>query len=300
MSRPEDLDAYWQRVEAELAALPAAAEEEPLPLRSTEFADCSGVRLTSIGPYRVFGYLSIPKGEGPFPALFHVPRLGSVVDVLPQGDPQARRGRYVTFSLSFRGQRRSDQPYAAAFPGLFTDGIEQPESYLFRGILADLARGLEYLLARPEVDRKRVVVVGVNDVALLLAALRPQVTHLVSPLGPFYDAQAAAEATGEYPLEEINDLLRAAPERAGALFRTLSYFDPIHLAGRVQAACLLWCGPKGTSHGPDWARPLTDKIAGPVTLRPTARSSYEDGRVQEEWITRQLGFEEPIYPEAWR
>jgi cephalosporin-C deacetylase len=296
---PVDLDAYWQRVDAELAALPAAPEEEPLPLRSTDFADCYTVRLTSIGPYRLFAYLSIPHGDGPFPALYQVPRLMSVVEVLAQGDPHARRGRYVTFSLAFRGQRNADQPYAAPFPGLLTEGIESAEGYLFRGIVADVLRGLEYLLARPEVDPVRVVASGSSDLALLLAGLRPQVTHVVTSVGPFYDVRTAAAATGEYPLEEINDYLRMHPERAEQTFGTLAYFDPRHLAERIRAICLLWAGPEESAFGPEWLRPLAETIGGPVEVQPTRQSSYQDGKLKEDWITRQLDFAEPIYPEAW-
>ena len=66
-SRPEDFDAYWQQVCRELEVTPIAAEEEHLPIRSTEFCECYTVRFTGIGPYRLFGYLSIPHGDGPFP-----------------------------------------------------------------------------------------------------------------------------------------------------------------------------------------------------------------------------------------
>jgi cephalosporin-C deacetylase len=297
--RPVDFADYWQRVEAELAALPAAPEEEPLPLRSTEFADCYTVRLTGIGPYRLFAYLSLPRGNGPFPALYQVPRLMSVVEVLTQGDPHARRGRYVTFSLAFRGQRNADQPYAAPFPGLLTEGIESPERYLFRGVVADVLRGLEYLVARPEVDPTRVVAAGSSDLALLLAGMRPQVTHIVTSVGPFYEAGTAATATGEHPVEEFDDYLRIHPERAEQVFGTLAYFDPQHLAERIKATCLLWAGPEGSVLGPEWLQPLAAAIPGPVEVQATRQSSYQDGKLKEDWITRQLGFAEPIYPEAW-
>ena len=66
--RPADFEAYWDGVDAELARYPMAAEMERNALRSTEFSTVYNVRLTSIGPYRIFGYYSVPVGDGPFPA----------------------------------------------------------------------------------------------------------------------------------------------------------------------------------------------------------------------------------------
>ena len=108
--RPDDFDAYWERVLQELDGMPIAAEEEEHPIRSTDFCTAYRVRLTSIGPYRIFGYLSIPKGEGPFPALIYLTRLQSVVEIIPQGDANEKRRRFVTFGLAARGQRNADKP----------------------------------------------------------------------------------------------------------------------------------------------------------------------------------------------
>ncbi|MDQ6603742.1 MAG: acetylxylan esterase, partial [Chloroflexota bacterium] len=67
--RPGDFDTYWDEVDAELAHYPLAVEMERNALRSSEFSTVFNVRLTSIGPYRIFGYYSVPVGDGPFPGL---------------------------------------------------------------------------------------------------------------------------------------------------------------------------------------------------------------------------------------
>ena len=73
------MTSYWNDVLAALALYPARPEIEALPLRSTAFATLYGVRLTSLGPYRLFGYLSIPAGAGPFPAIYYPPKYQSVL-----------------------------------------------------------------------------------------------------------------------------------------------------------------------------------------------------------------------------
>ena len=62
---PADFAAYWQGALDELAQTPAAPEVSPLPIRDTDYATMHVVKLTSIGPYRLFAYLSIPRGARP-------------------------------------------------------------------------------------------------------------------------------------------------------------------------------------------------------------------------------------------
>ena len=96
-SKPQDFGKYWYNVSKELAEIDLAAEIAPIPRHSTEFADAYGVHITSIGPYRLYGYLSIPKGEGTFPARYYVPKNGSVLELIPQGSANRIREKYIIF-----------------------------------------------------------------------------------------------------------------------------------------------------------------------------------------------------------
>ena len=298
-ARPTGFDEYWDAVIAELDATPAEPEVEVIPLRETEFATLRGVRLTGIGPYRLFGYLSVPKREGPFPAIYWPPKYASVLEIIPQGTANAVRGEFVTFSLAGRGQRNSDQPFAAMFPGLVTEGIESPDRYIFRGIVADTIRGLEFLNSLDFVDNSRVAVIG-NDVAMQTLALRPDASHLVCTPALFFDPLTLAGRTNGYPLEEYNDYLRTNPSRRDAVAKTLSHFDLRAFAHRVGATTLLMAGPEGSVLEPETLRPLTEAIGGDVSVYASERSSYKDGLYLERWIADSLGLDVPILPEHWQ
>ena len=287
---PPGFDAYWQALDADLARYDAAPELELLPLRCTEFARFYSVRLTSAGPYRIFGYYSVPVGDGPFPGLLITPRYGSVNNPPHYDD----RERYAVLVLMHRGQRLADQPFAATYPGLLTLGIDDPQSYIYRQIVADCLRGAEFLLGRPEVDTARMGVVG-DDLALITAARRPQFSAARVDGLMFYRMLEACAHTEEYPLEEINDHLRGQPERRDAVAQTLAHFDPLHHAPHVRAATLLSAGDPQTVGGPEWLAPLHDAL-GAQQYQLTHEGGTDHDWL-DAWLAGQLGV--PPKPRLW-
>ena len=120
MNKPQDFDQYWKKVEDELASIQPAAERTELHLRSAPEAKVYGLKLTSLDHYRIFAYFCVPFGKGPFPVIYRLPNYGSVVHI----PPFEERCKYISVALCHRGQRLSDQPFAAKYPGLLTSGID--------------------------------------------------------------------------------------------------------------------------------------------------------------------------------
>jgi cephalosporin-C deacetylase len=293
---PADLDAYWEAVMAELDALPTAAEVTPVPLRSSPESTMYDVRVTSVGPYRTLAYYSVPnRGDGPFPVVYHALGYGSVVHIAPFSE----RTQYVTVALRHRGQRLADQPFQAAYPGLLTTGVESQASYVYRGIVADCCRVIDFLATRAEVDQDKIAVVG-NDLALFTAALRPQVDALYCAPGLFYAARQLAPQTEAYPLEELNDYARYHEDQAAAMWKTLAYFEPAHLAPRVQAETVIVNGGEGALFSPEAVQPLMDAIGGPVSGYASQHSSYLDGVRQATWLAERYGLGEVPLPPHWQ
>lgn len=271
-----DFEAYWTAVDAGLAAIPSRPVLDLVPARTTDEATSYTVRLTSTGPYRVFGHLSIPTGDGPFPALLLTPRHGSVNHVPHPND----RSRYVVFGLMHRGQRLADEGFSAAYPGLLTMGIDDPASYIYRGIAADCLRAAEFLLGLAEVDPSRVAVSG-DDLAVLTAARRPGFSAVrVSEL-LFYRALQARLRSSLYPLEELNDHLRAGGSAAG-LERTLSYFDPVRHAPSVRGRTLL------AVDNPTWTAPLAEAFPAASVYELTHQDGT-DNDFLDAWLAELSG-----------
>ena len=285
---PDGFDLFWDGIDEELARYPAAPKIEAIPLRSTAFATTHEVRLTSIGPYRIFGWYSVPHGDGPFPGLLHVPGYGSVVTPPPYDD----RERYAVFSLAHRGQRRADQPFAAAYPGLLTHGIADRATYVYRGVAADLLRAAEFLRSRPEVDTARVGIAG-NDLAVIAAARRPGFAALQVADWLFYRVMDARTRSSAYPVEEINDYLHTYPAQEEAVAQTVTLFDPRHHAARVRTATVIKVGT-GTD---DWLDPIIRAFGGPVERYAVTNEGGTDRDALDAWLAGQLGTQPK--PRVW-
>jgi cephalosporin-C deacetylase len=256
-TRPADFDEYWDAALAELAAVPAAATLEPNPVRSTEFSTCYSLYLTSSGPYRLYAYYNVPNGAGPFSAVLHTPGYASVVTQTPYEERQ----RYVSLALCARGQRLSDRPFAASYPGVAIVGIDEPQSYIFRGIVVDTVRAIDFLLAQRVVDSRKILLSG-GDTALIGAALRPPVCAVMAADPAFYAARDLAPRTIAYPQEEWNECARTYPGRAAAMWQTLAYFDPLFFAPRIKGDVRLSVGPGASPFSRATADPLVRALVG--------------------------------------
>ena len=156
------------------------------------------VRYISLGGYRLFGWLSIPRKDGPFPGLVQMPDYGSAVDI----PYTSLRHDFVVLNASHRGQRYSDTPFQAHYPGLLTYGIGCPDTYILRGVYADALQAVGFLLDLPSVDPARIALAGAGlggTLAVVAGAFRPQVTALAVDTPIMIGTPNALELTGAYP-----------------------------------------------------------------------------------------------------
>jgi cephalosporin-C deacetylase len=240
--KPDDFDAFWAATLRAVDATPLDASFEPVPLRSTERVDVFDVRFTSLDGLRIAAWYCRPAGhQGPLPGLIIVPGYVSE-PLLPKA--WAAQG-YATLSLAPRGKLRSNDRFNPGYPGLLTHNIVDHHTYGYRGFYADAYRAMDVLLARPEVDRRRIGVHGSSQggaLTLLLAALRPETTCGAAGAPYLCGFMDSAALTHSYPYQEINDYLRLYPERAAAVRATTDYYDIINFAERITCPLLINIG----------------------------------------------------------
>ncbi len=286
----QNVETFWRTTLERLARQPMEAMVEPLadPLPYRKFR----VTLRSLDGVPIRAYLGVPiQPEGQMrrlPGVITAPGYGGLQQGIMLDD--CLRG-YVVLQVYPRSQGDSAALWKIDGPDKLTWRLASPEGYYYQGAYADMIRGVDFLVSRPEVDPDRIAAMGTSQgggIVLALASLDPRIRAVAAHVPFLCDFRLAART----PRSLVNQLL----EKAGALkpesFRTLDYFDPLTLVPRLRAPAIVSAGGKDHVCPPETIRTVFDRIAGVKSLvyDPDLihTSSIDFYRAGWQWIERHL------------
>jgi len=283
---------FWSQTEAILDEVPADVRLHQDDFYSQPDWDVFQMRYTSADGFRLFAWLSVPKGGGPFPAIVRMPDYGSVHDIVYT----PLREKTVVMNPTFRGQRQSNQVFQAEFPGLLTEGIEDTETYIMRRVYADALRGFDALQAQDQAIIGNIALIGAGlggALALAVAARRIAV-HAVAANTPMALGNAASLAKGlAYPLAELDDYMRLYPDRRDAVKKNTADLDPLKIANRITAPVLLSVGINDMGLCPlAFGEKLAERIHHcdfRVYHGASEGGGHEHAQIQLSWLSDKLG-----------
>ncbi len=236
--REEDFESFWAQTIKEAMKQPLHAELVPYNL-PTKNLECYAIRYEGFGGGRIAGWYMRPTQRGKFPGvcIYHGysgrgERLMHMISLASQG--------MCVLSMDCRGQNGQSQDTSVIpegqHSGWMTKGIRDPKTYYYRYVYADAVRALELLAGREEVDETRLAITGVSQgggLTLAVAALSDR-PILAMPDVPFLcDFRRGAAICGNGPYPEIPNFLKMYPHLYEQAFRTLSYFDCMNLAPKI-------------------------------------------------------------------
>ena len=285
-------DQFWNQTEAILAETPAEVDLRRDHFYSQPEWDVYQMRYRSLGDYWLFAWLSVPKGEGPFPAILRMPDYGSVHDIVYT----SLREWAVVMNPTYRGQRHSDQTFQAEYPGLLTKEIKNPAAYVMRKVFADALRGYDALFEQNVGGVGKTALIGTGlggTLALALAARRRQV-DAVAANTPMALGNPISIVPGlSYPLAELDDQLRTQPESRDAVIESTLVLDPMHTASQIMAPVLLSVGINDASSCPlafgEELAELIPKCDLRVYHGASEGGGHEHAQIQLSWISDKLG-----------
>ncbi len=280
VTQPPDFEDYWSDLLAHVAEVPLQPSLDYDELRSTPEVEVYDVHYTSLDRVRISGWYSRPREAAippPYPGLLLVP--GYISDpVIPK--TWARRG-YAALAVAPRGKVRSRSQVDARYPGLLVENSVDRNTYGYRAFFVDACRAVDFMLSRPEVDRRRLGVHGSSQggaLTCVLAALRRDVIACGAAGAPYLCAYLdAAALTRSYPYHEITEHLRLYPEQRPAMETALAYFDVINFAPLIQAPMLVYIGLEDDVCPPETGYALVRAMRCEKRMIATPRCAHDAG-----------------------
>jgi cephalosporin-C deacetylase len=123
---------------------------------------------------------------------------------------------------------------------------------------------------------------------VLTAARRP-VFSAVEVGGALLYQAAARESEPGYPLEELNDHLRARPDTADALARTLAFFDAGRHAAAVRADVRVSVPPEEPAAQSGRLARLAADLGSGTTRYVLTHEGQTDADAADRWLAERLG-----------
>ncbi len=264
--RPPDFVDFWGRMKEELAETPLEWERVPDAAWTTPDVIVDWVRFPSLGGLHVYGWLAVPKHAAPEDHVGYLWLPGYSYGNPPPG-PESLYPNTVTLGLNLHGNT-PDTPYIHPFTlgrEYITQGIDSPETYIYREIVAHGLRALDVLAAQPEVDPARLAVGGMSQgggLALVTAALAPQMRLCLADMPWLCDLDRALALIDRARYKKlanhripdgralIEDYADAHPARRDQIYQTFRYFDPLSHAADILCPTQMSAGGRDPSCKP--------------------------------------------------
>lgn len=232
-TRSRDFKQFWKEALDESESTPLDAKMTLVPEKSTSDIEAFKVSFSTLGGRRIYGWYARPKAPGKYPAHLRFPSSGIYPVAGPEYSPD-RCSLWILihgFDVDLSNMPSGDDPGK----NYWTAGIESPKTSMWRTIYISLVRAVDFMLAQPEVDPKRVAVVGGSQgggLAMVAAAL----DHRIGFCLPNHSGLPRLDWTVKYEPGYWPFGMGAKPkEQAEEQFlKTLSYFDPANFTQDIR------------------------------------------------------------------
>ena len=234
---PEDFGSFWKDTLDKARQLSEDVELEKIEELSNSKATYYRFSINTLNQERVHGFLGIPCGPGPFPAIAFYPGWGTGFS-LP-GDLGITASGVITLMMnvhkypvagSLDEAKKQLEKYNAQqhVSNYVQAGISSRETYHFHTVFAGFCRALDYICARDDWDRKHLVLCGASQGGFLTLAIS----------GLYADKVSSSIA----PVPYLCDYNRTHRESDRTTLDTMAYYSPANFARLIRCPIELSVG----------------------------------------------------------
>lgn len=248
----EDFNEFWSRTLERFAAKPLNGRRESVETLMKGIL-AERVQFEGYDDTPLYGWFLIPKGEGrqnrKYPCVV-IYQGYQCHRGLPENYAVWLQMGYAVFAVDTRGQTGETGNRLASARGIFkgwmTQGVLEPERFYGLAMTIDAWKALQWVSAQPEIDAERIGVYGTSQgggLALQMAALSEVPRAAVANVPNLCHLEfALMNSTGS--VSEIAEFVSRTPGTLEQVLTTLSYFDNLNLAEKINIPVLYSAGFK--------------------------------------------------------
>ena len=279
LTKGPDFEDFWKESINSLRQVDPQFELIHSPEKSTPSLNVYEVKMRSFGETRIRGWYEVPNKEGPFPAALRLPGYGQ--NMRPVGIFKD----IALLSLNPRGHGNSQEDIKAVPKNYWIRGLDDKELYYYRGAYMDCVRGIDFICSREEINKKKIAVFGGSQgggLSFATAALDQRVS-LCAPVVPFLANWKKYFKTSDWP--EMNEWIESKEERTWEkTLETLSYFDSMNLATRIQCPVFMGVGLQDPVCPPATNFAALNHTKGQKKYQVYARANHSLGPTHQERV----------------
>ncbi len=297
---PDDFDRFWEDGRSRLPDTDVVLRK----IDRLSTAEYTSYRLTVdvLHGEKLYGFLCVPTGKGPFPALVCVPGAGPGYEA-PSVN-WAKQG-VIVLNMNVHKYEVSDTPgefrrqydeYNRKLGQLYClDHCTDRERYHYRNVILGIDRAIDFVSSLPEWDGRHLVIDGFSQggaLALILAGFNRHITA----------AGAAAPALCDHGGARFGRqpgwprLVKQTP----ASVSVVPYYDAGNFAARIRVPVLALVGFIDTTCPPGSVYAAFNQINAPKKMVHAPRHGHSvPGNyraIHHPWLLGQLGLAEPVEP----
>jgi cephalosporin-C deacetylase len=187
-----------------------------------------------------------------------------------QPDTYGTRPGMASVSFNFHGEGPFHRETYTPERGYFADGVDRPETWVFRRMFQDAVLVARHMTELPGIDGGRLGAMGMSQgggISIWMGAWVPLIRAVVADM-PFLGGMpwVLSRSAFRYPLKELTDWLQASPEQDAAGRSTIRYFDTVNQATECRVPTRVSLGLKDPAVRPEQVRAIFDALPGEKEL----------------------------------
>lgn len=289
LTKRDDFDEFWKETLETAGRVPLNPESRLYDFPSPH-VKVYDIAFNGFDETRIHGWYLVPAflKQDKFPCLVHY--HGFTGDRgMPADFMQWVMMGVAVLSVDCRQQCGETGDHARYTHGstqsVVCHGILDKYEYYFRAVYMDCVKAVDFACSRPETDAGRIIIEGGSQggaLGMAVCALdhRPWLAMLDVPSNSDIEKRVE-EANGSF--SAVTDYLKAFPRRVEKVFETLSYFDTMNMADRIQCPVLASVGLKDNVCPARMYFASYNRIRAPREIRLYPFNGHEGGgRVHNE------------------